>query len=274
MSPVSFRPKRRSGVTIPPNWSNRSPPSAWAWMALACSWWTTDNVRRWSGRSASTTRRGSVCTPSTWPPAPNTAKPPSTNACRSEIEHVKKLFPKAELTGVADGSADNWTFLRQYTQDECLDFYHVAEYLPLAAKAVAPAARWSVLAWVEEQRHKLRHEKGYALKLNKQIQDLTDVGLSETAQEDLEKAKTYFANHHHQMKYAERVEAGLPIGSGVTEAACKTLVKMRMCRGGAKWKEHGAACVLCLRSLLYSDGRWDQFWAKVDRFGFPLALAA
>ena len=48
---------------------------------------------------------------------------------------------------------------------------------------------------------------------------------------------------------------------------------MRMCRGGAKWKEAGAACVLSLRSLLYSDGRWQQFWDKVDRYGFPIALA-
>src|SRR3954471_12292112 len=38
------------------------------------------------------------------------------------------------------------------------------------------------------------------------------------------------SNHHGQMKYAERVEAKLPIGSGVTEAACKTIIKMRMCR--------------------------------------------
>ena len=53
-------------------------------------------------------------------------------------------------------------------------------------------------------------------------------------QEELNKAKTYFANHHQQMKYAERLAAKLPIGSGVTEAACKTIVTMRMCRGGAK----------------------------------------
>jgi len=191
-----------------------------------------------------------------------------------EIEHVKELCPQAKLTGVADGSADNWTFLRQYTQDECLDFYHVAEYLPWAAKAVHPRSPMARLEWVEDQRHKLRHEKGYASLLNEKIQALPDIDLSETAQEDLEKTKTYFANHHQQMKYAERVEAGLPIGSGVTEAACKTLVKIRMCRGGAKWKEHGAACVLSLRALIYTEGRWEQFWAKVDRYGLPLALAA
>jgi hypothetical protein len=41
-----------------------------------------------------------------------------------EIEHVRQLYPEAHLTGVADGSEDNWTFLRQYTTDECVDFHH------------------------------------------------------------------------------------------------------------------------------------------------------
>jgi len=50
--------------------------------------------------------------------------------------------------------------------------------------------------------------------------------------------------------------------------ACKTLVKMRLCRAGAKWKEEGAAIVLSLRSLVYTAERWQQFWNKVDRYTF------
>ena len=76
------------------------------------------------------------------------------------------------------------------------------------------------------------------------------------------------------MDYAARVAKSEPIGSGVTEAACKTIVKMRLCKSGAKWKEQGAAVVLSLRCLTYTPGRWEQFWAKVDRYGFPVAVAA
>ena len=129
-------------------------------------------------------------------------------------------------------------------------------------------------AWLEDRRHRLRHEKGYAERLAKEIEGLSDEGLSELVREQLHKAKTYFGNHYHQMNYAERAAAKLPIGSGVTEAACKTIVKMRMCRGGAKWKEEGAAGVLSLRTLSYTEGRWEQFWAKIDRYGFPIALAS
>jgi hypothetical protein len=191
-----------------------------------------------------------------------------------EIEHVRQLYPHARLTAVADGSEDNWTFLRQYTSDECIDFYHASAYLGWVAKAVAPRSPTARQEWLEDRRHKLKHEKGYAQTLLAEMQSLAVGGLSETVVEELAQARTYFSNHHGQMQYAERVAAKLPIGSGVTEAACKTIVKMRMCRGGAKWKEEGAAAVLSLRTLIYTEGRWEQFWAKVDRYGFPIAIAA
>jgi hypothetical protein len=60
----------------------------------------------------------------------------------------------------------------------------------------------------------------------------------------------------------------LPIGSGVTEAACKVIVKQRLCGSGMKWKEPGAAAVLSVRCLTYTRERWSQFWGKVDRYGF------
>ena len=73
------------------------------------------------------------------------------------------------------------------------------------------------------------------------------------------------------MDYATWVEEDLPIGSGVTEAACKVLVKQRLCGSGMKWKEPGAAAVLSVRCLTYTTERWSQFWNKIDRYGFPVA---
>jgi hypothetical protein len=43
--------------------------------------------------------------------------------------------------------------------------------------------------------------------------------------------------------------ANEPIGSGVTEAACKVIVKQRLCGSGMKWTEDGASVVLSLRAL-------------------------
>ncbi len=93
------------------------------------------------------------------------------------------------------------------------------------------------------------------------------------ADEDVQRAITYFTNQSGagRMDYASRVAAHEPIGSGVTEAACKVLVKQRLCGSGMKWKEPGAAAVLSVRCLTYTPGRWDQFWSKIDRNGFPVA---
>ena len=91
--------------------------------------------------------------------------------------------------------------------------------------------------------------------------------------EDVNRAITYFTNQSGEgrMDYATRVANKEPIGSGVTEAACKVVVKQRLCGSGMKWKEAGAAAVLSLRCLNHTTGRWDQFWSKIDRWGFPVA---
>jgi len=53
------------------------------------------------------------------------------------------------------------------------------------------------------------------------------------------------------------------IGSGVVEAACKTLVAQRLKLSGMRWGTHGAQAVLTMRG-------WDQS----DRFDEALALVA
>ncbi len=187
-----------------------------------------------------------------------------------EIEHVQQLYPRAQLTGVADGSADNGNFLARYTDDSCVDFHHATGYLQGASKAAYPRSFAEREQWLEERCHRLRHKAGAARDILAELEGLTARELSDSAREDLEKAVTYFRNQQARMDYARREKARLPIGSGVTEAACKTIVKMRLCRSGAKWKEQGAAVVLSLRTLSYTEGRWEQFWGKIDRYGFPV----
>jgi hypothetical protein len=187
-----------------------------------------------------------------------------------EIDHVRRLYPRAKVTGVADGASDNWDFLSRYTDDLCVDFHHATGYLGGAAKAACPDSFRGREEWLEERCHRLKHEAGAAAALRAELEGLTGRGRSESAREDLDKAVSYFRNQGARMDYARRVKGCLPIGSGVTEAACKTLVKMRLCRSGAKWREQGAAAVLSLRALSYTPGRWQQFWTKIDRFGFPV----
>jgi len=47
-------------------------------------------------------------------------------------------YPEALYLGIADGSANNWTYLEQHTEQQILDFYHVTEYLAKASHAAFP----------------------------------------------------------------------------------------------------------------------------------------
>ncbi len=61
--------------------------------------------------------------------------------------------------------------------------------------------------------------------------------LNETIRADLTVAIPYVKNHLLLMDYASPVEQKLPSSLGVTEAACKTLVKQRFCCVGKIWNQ-------------------------------------
>ena len=120
--------------------------------------------------------------------------------------------------------------------------------------------------------HQLKHDAGAAETILQTMELLQHTApLSKSARKALDAAATYFTNHHHQMDYAAYRQQHYPIGSGVTEAACKTLVKQRLCGSGMRWKEKGAAVILSLRELVLTPSRWQQFWDKLNQYGFPVA---
>jgi hypothetical protein len=191
----------------------------------------------------------------------------------SELARVKAKHPEAHYVGIADGAKGNWEFLAKHTEAQVVDFWHAAEYLGKAAAVLYRGHPATREAWLEESCHTLKHDPGGAEGVLKRLRSQARVRPWAKADEDVQRAITYFANQSKagRMDYASRVAANEPIGSGVTEAACKVLVKQRLCGSGLKWKEPGAAAVLSVRCLTYTTARWSQFWSKIDRNGFPVA---
>jgi hypothetical protein len=187
-----------------------------------------------------------------------------------EIAAVKKLYPKATYLGVADGAPDNWTFLEKHTELQILDFYHASEYLTGVFEAVFSGTRAHAQGkdWLNEACHDLKHKKGAASRILEQLRKWQTLNLSNDRMEKVKKAVTYFENNKHRMEYYAFVNQHLPIGSGITEAACKTIIKQRLCKSGMKWKLDGAQKVISLRCLVQTSGRWNQFWAKINQYGF------
>jgi len=187
-----------------------------------------------------------------------------------EIEHVKARFPQALYVGVADGAHDNWVFLAPYIDRPLVDFYHAREYLSKAATAIFGRDHQSRDAWVDEWSHRLKHKQGTPGRLLQELEvrraQLDRRNFLER-DEVLRQVLVYYGNNQGRMGYPHHVKRKLPLGSGVTEAACKTVVKQRMCMSGSRWKEGGASCVLALRTLKLTPGRWQQFWGYVMKHG-------
>jgi hypothetical protein len=87
--------------------------------------------------------------------------------------------------------------------------------------------------------------------------------LNAAREKALQQQRTYFVNNAKRMRYAEFRRRDLPIGSGPVEAACKTLIKTRLCRSGMRWSHEGGQAVLALRTYAKSN-RWDVFWKQLN----------
>jgi len=70
--------------------------------------------------------------------------------------------------------------------------------------------------------------------------------------ESTEKQLAYFISNKEKMRYGLFRAAGLFIGSGVVESACKTIVENRLNGSGMRWTKKNAANVVALRSAFYS----------------------
>jgi hypothetical protein len=194
------------------------------------------------------------------------------NRFEKEIKQIKINYPRALSIGIADGAKNNWPFLEKHTDKQLLDFYHVTEYLTKCAYAAFPhkTGKQERIKWLNERCHQLKHERNAAQNILNELKKFKQKRkLSTEVRENLLSTITYFKNNLHRMDYAEHTESNLPIGSGVTEAACKILIKQRFCKSGMRWKSDGIKSVLRLRELTQTPGRWHQLWNKINQYGVP-----
>ena len=176
----------------------------------------------------------------------------------AEVAAVLRQRPQLRVVKLADGAKDNWTFLSDELPagEEIIDFYHAAEHLK-AAFAVAygentPKARTQF----ETYRHILRAEHDGVEKVIRTLAYQRD---RHPRRKVLATELGYFRRNRARMGYAAARALGLPIGSGVVEAACKTLVTQRMKRSGMRWRHEGGQAILTLRALAQSQ-RFDHGW--------------
>jgi len=75
----------------------------------------------------------------------------------------------------------------------------------------------------------------------------------------LQKLDTYLSCNQDSLWYRQRLADGRPIGSGLIEGGCKTIVGQRLKRNSARWRPRRAENIAALRCLQYSKC-WDAYW--------------
>ena len=188
----------------------------------------------------------------------------------SAIGKIKAQFPDALCIGISDGAKDLWKFLKKHTSEQILDYYHASEYLSEASHGLILKDEKGRKKWLDDAYSSLKHDSDYPTAVIAEMEEASKGKIRPVDKEKLESAITYFKNNKSRMQYTKNLKRKLPIGSGVIEAACKTIVKSRLCRTGMKWKSKGVKIVLSLRAMIKSSGKWNLFWDKINNSGVPI----
>jgi hypothetical protein len=188
----------------------------------------------------------------------------------AECQSILALRPDLKVVKLADGAEENWRFLdhldlgldaaaqAQVEQVSITDFSHGADHVQQACDVIWGAGSVESKAEFARLRTLLKEDAKGVDKIIGRLRYRVS-RLRGRQREQREKALTYFRNQRERMRYAAYRQANLPIGSGVVEAACKTLVSSRLKRSGMRWGIAGGQAVLTLRSVMQSD-RWERAW--------------
>ena len=169
--------------------------------------------------------------------------------------------PKEYYQRVLRHMADPWRAGQKLCWQWVVDFWHACAYVHhLAEGLFGEGARAE--GWFQKWRRWLRdRHQGTAQVLRSAMWHYNNSGkLSKVKEALFWKGYRYLRKHAVWMKYAEYRRQGLQIGSGVTEAACKTVFAERLKRSGMTWCREGGQVILDLRVL-----RLSSVWSKAHQ---------
>ncbi|MDP6720989.1 MAG: hypothetical protein QGF59_20150 [Pirellulaceae bacterium] len=139
-----------------------------------------------------------------------------------------------------------------------VDFYHATEYLAKLAAVLFEDPR-AAHGWQRRMRRWLKREPNAVFRvLHSAAKHHSELRLRVKEDEAYQKAYQYLKKYKAYMDYQNYRRLGLPIGSGITEAACKTVFTQRFKESGMSWGIEGGSVILTLRLATMS-----QVWETV-----------
>lgn len=189
---------------------------------------------------------------------------------QAELDDAEAAAPPGTVRIVLiDGARELWNYIdkeqRFDAYQKCIDFWHAVEHLSVAAEALFGNQGDAAKKWYEKYSRMLMESDDASHHICRSMDYYERrLGLSKTRSVLLREQRTYFERNGHRMPYATFRRNGWPIGSGPMEAACKTLVKTRLCRSGMRWSRTGGQRILTLRAYVKSN-RWECAWQHIKQ---------
>jgi hypothetical protein len=142
-----------------------------------------------------------------------------------------------------------------------VDFYHAAQYVGQLAEALFGDTK-AGRQWGRRMRRRLKEKDGVKRVLQAATYHQQTRKLSRKQAAAFAKAYRYLRRNGKWLAYWRYRQVGVPLGSGVTEAACKTVFTQRLKQSGMRWDVGGGQVVVTLRVLLLS-GVWEAAVARL-----------
>jgi hypothetical protein len=156
---------------------------------------------------------------------------------------------------VSDGAEWIWNMVKDRFQNaiQIVDFWHAAENLNKLCQLIYGEGSQAQAAF------RLWRRKMKRYGINCVIRGIQEIAEGSQKKREILKGLEYFKKHRDRMKYASYRKHGWPIGSGVIEGACKSLIKQRTGLSGQRWSPDGALDILWIRAAII-DGLHDKYW--------------
>jgi hypothetical protein len=136
-----------------------------------------------------------------------------------------------------------------------LDFYHLAENVHKARREIYGEEDEAGTQWASQVLHGFKHD-GYDATWQQLLE--WRMGLRRGRRAAADRLLNYISERREMIKYPEFAAKGWQIGSGPTEATCKTLTA-RLKGAGMRWDADNAEAIMALEALTQSD-QWEAYW--------------
>jgi hypothetical protein len=148
------------------------------------------------------------------------------------------------------------------TWQRVVDFYHAAQRVWTMAAALFGKDERAAAAWARRMAKLLKKPNGPFRVLHAAARLRGQRTLPKGRGQDYRRAYHYLRQRTTFMQYADYARQKIPLGSGVTEAACKTIFTQRLKLSGMRWTQAGAEVILDLRVMLLS-GIWPAAYRRI-----------